>query len=145
MRRLRQTSRNENLAQVLHRERLKELRAHGPPVAHAHRHRQRGVAPLWSIDERHALVTQALGLKLAIKPMIPPAMAVLLFSAGVLLWRAEGVKGVSLTRLLGVVLATGGAGLLVLNGFASPQVVGYYATAFALLAMAAAAIPARQG
>jgi hypothetical protein len=33
----------------------------------------------------------------------------------------------------------------VLNGFASPQVVGYYATAFALLAMAAAAIPARQG
>ncbi len=91
------------------------------------------------------LVTQALGLKLAIKPMIPPAMAVLLFSAGVLLWRAEGVKGLSLTRLLGVILATGAAGLLVFNGFASPQVVSYYATAFALLAMAAAAIPARQG
>lgn len=91
------------------------------------------------------LVTQALGLKLAIKPMIPPAMAVLLFAAGVLLWRAEGVQRFSLTRLVGVVLAAAGFGLLVLNGFASSQVVGYYATAFALLAMAAAALPARAG
>lgn len=91
------------------------------------------------------LVTQALGLKLAIKPMIPPAVAVLLFSAGVLLWRAEGIKGASLTRLLGAAVAAAGGGLLVFNGFASPQVVGYYASAFALLAMAAAAIPARAG
>jgi hypothetical protein len=91
------------------------------------------------------LVTQALGLKLAIKPMIPPAMAVLLFAAGVLLWRAEGVQRFSLMRLAGVLFALAGCGLLVLNGFASPQVVGYYATAFALLAMAAAALPARAG
>ncbi|MBU6155598.1 MAG: hypothetical protein KJS87_01590 [Alphaproteobacteria bacterium] len=91
------------------------------------------------------LVTQALGLKLAIKPMILPAMAVLLFAAGVLLWRAEGVQRFSVTRAAGVLLGGAGCGLLVFNGFASPQVVGYYATAFALLAMAAAALPARAG
>ncbi len=91
------------------------------------------------------IVTQALGLKLAIKPMIPPAVAVLLFAAGMLLWRAEGLERLSVMRLLGAAFAGAGVALLVLNGFASPQVVGYYATAFAVLAMAAAAIPARPG
>jgi len=89
------------------------------------------------------LVTQSLGYNLTIKPMIAPAMAVLLFASGVLFWRAEGVATFSLTRLIGVVLMLGAVMLLGLNAFASPHVVGYYASAFALLMMAAAAIPAR--
>jgi hypothetical protein len=89
------------------------------------------------------LVTQSLGYNLTIKPMIAPAMAVLLFASGVLFWRAEGLATLSLTRLLGVVFMMGGLVLLGLNAFASPHVVGYYASAFALLMMAAAAIPAR--
>jgi len=89
------------------------------------------------------LVTQSLGYTLAIKPMIAPAMAVLLFAAGVLFWRAEGLATLSLTRMLGVILMLGALALLGLNAFASPHVVGYYASAFALLMMAAAAIPAR--
>lgn len=91
------------------------------------------------------LVTQALGLKLAIKPMIPPAMAVLVFAAGVLLWRAEGLQRLSAVRVLGLLFMGSGVALLVLNGFASPEIVGYYASAFAALAMVAAAIPARHG
>jgi hypothetical protein len=90
------------------------------------------------------LVTQALGLKLLIKPMIPPAMAVLLCAAGVLCWRVEGVRGVTGLRALGAVLCAGALGLLGLNGFASPHVVSYYASALALLAMAAAALPSRR-
>ncbi len=89
------------------------------------------------------LVTQSLGYNLTIKPMIAPAMAVLLFASGVLFWRAEGLATLSLTRILGAILMLGAVVLLGLNAFASPHVVGYYATAFALLMMVAAAIPAR--
>lgn len=90
------------------------------------------------------LVLQSLGMNLAIKPMIAPAMSVLLFAAGILCWRAEGVSTMTLTRLFGAALAGAGVALLGLNAFASPHVVGYYASAFAILMMVAAAIPARQ-
>lgn len=90
------------------------------------------------------LVTQSLGFTLTIKPMIAPAMSVLLFAAGVLCWRAEGLASFTVTRLLGAALMGCALALLGLNVFASPHVVGYYASAFALLMMAAAAIPARQ-
>lgn len=89
------------------------------------------------------LVTQSLGYNLTIKPMIAPTMAVLLFASGVLFRRAEGLATLSLTRILGVILMLGAMVLLGLNAFASPHVVGYYASAFALLMMVAAAIPAR--
>lgn len=89
------------------------------------------------------LVTQALGLKLLIKPMILPAMAVLLCAAGVLCWRVEGARGMTGLRALGVALCAGALGLLGLNAFASPHVVSYYASALAVLAMAAAMLPSR--
>ena len=89
------------------------------------------------------IVSDALGLRLTIKPTIPPAMAVLLFAAAVLCWRVDPVSGKSPTR--GFAVALGAAGLLLL-GFSAIVVnaaVGYYASAFALLAMVALALPER--
>jgi hypothetical protein len=88
------------------------------------------------------LVTDALGLALTLKPMIPPAMAVLLFAGAVLCWRLADHAGSGLLRLaalaLGVAsLALVGSSALVANAF-----VGYYASAFAVLAMIALALPA---
>ena len=89
------------------------------------------------------IVTQALGMNLAIRPTIPPAMAVLLFCAGVLCWRVEQSAGISGTRLFGALLMGVGVAILGLNAIASNQIVGYYASAFALLMMIAAVIPSK--
>ena len=86
------------------------------------------------------IVSEALGYQFKIKPMIPPAMAVLLFSAGVLCWRLDGPKAGAL-RLFGGALTVGGLALLAFSAIAVGAVVGYYASAFALLAMAAIALP----
>ncbi len=87
------------------------------------------------------LVSDALGLQLAIKPMIPPAMAVLLFAAGVLCWRVDRAPGRSLTRVLAVALGSAGVLFLALCAITVNAAVGYYASAFALLAMVALALP----
>lgn len=90
------------------------------------------------------IVTESLGYHLTIKPMIPPAMAVLLFSAGVLLWRIEQGRVMSFVRFIGVALMLVGVGLLILSALLAHQVVGYYASAFAVLMMIAAALPAQK-
>jgi hypothetical protein len=88
------------------------------------------------------IVSDALGLQLKIKPTIPPVMAVLVFAAGVLLWRLDAQKTGAL-RWLALVLLAGGVGLLAFSAIAMKAVVGYYASAFAVLAMVAVALPER--
>jgi hypothetical protein len=83
------------------------------------------------------LVTDALGFQLKIKPVIPPAMAVLLFAAGVLVWQMEG----RLARIAGIALSAGGVLLLAFSAIAANQALGYYASAFALIAMIALLLP----
>jgi hypothetical protein len=90
------------------------------------------------------IVSDALGLQIKIKPMIPPAMAVLLFAGGLLCWRVEAkVQGP--LRWLGGALMAGGLGFLAFSAIAMNAPVGYYASAFALLAMTAIALPERTG
>lgn len=89
------------------------------------------------------LVTEALGYHLLIRPMIPPAMSLLLFSAGVLCWRAER-SGLPAVRLFGLFLMGAGVALLALNALLSNVIVGYYASAMAGLLMVAVAIPGRR-
>ena len=87
------------------------------------------------------IVTDALGYGLTLKPAIPPAMAVLLFACGLLVWRIDR-GGSQLARGLGAALAAAGPLLLAFSAIAANAVVGYYASGFALLAMAALALPA---
>ena len=49
------------------------------------------------------IVTEALGFQFKIKPMIPPAMAVLLFAGGVLCWRLDSGRS-GAVRWLGIAL-----------------------------------------
>jgi uncharacterized membrane protein len=86
------------------------------------------------------IVSDAMGLQLAIRPTIPPVMAVLLFSGAVLCFRASP-PGQGFGRIIAFALAAGAIGLLALSAIAANAVVGYYASAFALLAMAALALP----
>lgn len=87
------------------------------------------------------IVTDALGLRLKIKPMVPPAMAVLLFAAGVLCWRMYQSGAGGLARTAGIVLMGAGLILLAFSAVAVNAIVGYFASAIALLAMAAIALP----
>jgi hypothetical protein len=88
------------------------------------------------------IVGDALGLQLKIKPMIPPVMAVLVFAAGILLWRLDAPKPGAL-RWVALGLLAGALGLLGFSAIAMKAVVGYYASALALLAMIAVALPER--
>lgn len=90
------------------------------------------------------IVTESLGFNLTIKPMIPPAMAVLLFAAGVLLWRLEQGRVMSVVRFFGGALMMVGVVLLILSALLAHQVVGYYASAFGLLMMIAAVLPSNK-
>lgn len=85
------------------------------------------------------IVTDALGFGLTLKPAIPPAMAVLLVAGAVLCWRLGQRAG----RVVACALAIAGIGLLALGAIAANAVVGYYASALALLAMAAVVLPDR--
>lgn len=87
------------------------------------------------------LVSDALGLQLKIKPMAPPAMAVVLFSAGMISWRIGRRQASALARTAAFVLIGSSAVLLVLSAAAADAVVGYFASALAILAMAAVALP----
>lgn len=82
------------------------------------------------------IVTEALGFQFKIKPMIPPAMAVILFAGGVLCWRLDGN-----VRWLGGALLATSVVLLAFSAIAMDAVVGYYASGFAALAMVAIALP----
>jgi hypothetical protein len=86
------------------------------------------------------IVTDALGLRLKIKPMIPPAMAVLLFAAGVLCWRMYQSGAGTLARTAAIVLVGASLVLLAFSAVAVNAVVGYFASAIALLLMAAVAL-----
>lgn len=90
------------------------------------------------------IVSDALGFHFTIKPMIPPAMSVLLFAAGVLCWRVDGKDQGELRWLAGA-MAVGGLALVAFSAIAMNAAVGYYASAFALLAMVAIALPERTG
>ena len=89
------------------------------------------------------LVTESLGFHLTIKPMIPPAMALLLFSGGILCWRAEGGAAFNIMKAFAAALMGAGVALLLLNAIAANQIVGYYASAFAALMMIAVLIPSK--
>lgn len=86
------------------------------------------------------LVSDALGLQLKIKPMVPPAMAVLLFAAGILCWRMHQSQANALARAAAVALIGAALVLLSFSAIAANAVVGYFASAIALLAMAALAL-----
>ena len=87
------------------------------------------------------LVSDALGLMLRIKPMIPPAMAVVLFAAGVLCWRIDRGQANTFARLAAFALIGGAVVLLAFSAVAVNAVVGYFASALAVLAIAAVALP----
>jgi hypothetical protein len=87
------------------------------------------------------IVTDALGLGLKIKPMVPPAMAVLVFAAGILCWRMYQSGAGALARTSGMVLMGASLVLLAFSAVAVNAVVGYFASAVALLVMAAIALP----
>jgi hypothetical protein len=87
------------------------------------------------------LVSDAMGLRLAIKPMVAPAMAVLLFAAGILCWRMHQSQANAVARAAAVALIGAALVLLVLSAVAANAVVGYFASAVALLAMVAVALP----
>ena len=88
------------------------------------------------------VVTDALGLQLTIKPAIAPAMAVLVFAAAVLFRRMDQPPGRGLLRVAWIVCGAAAVLLLVLSAVAANAAVGYYASAFAVLAMVALALPA---
>lgn len=87
------------------------------------------------------LVSDALGMRLTVKPMIPPAMAVLLFAAGILFWRLHQSAADAIVRAAAVALIGAAVVLLGFSAVAANAVVGYFASALALLAMAALALP----
>lgn len=87
------------------------------------------------------LISDALGLLLKIKPMIPPAMAVVLFASGVLCWRLGRGQANTFAYLAAVALTGGAVVLLAFSAAAVNAVVGYFASALAILAMAAVALP----
>src|SRR5262249_39052655 len=64
------------------------------------------------------IVSQALGLHLTIKPMVAPAMAVLLFAAGILSWRLKEGRHERAARGAAVVLIGASAVLLPLAAIA---------------------------
>ncbi len=87
------------------------------------------------------IVTDALGLRLNIKPAIPPAMAVLLFAAAVLCWRMNQSMPSAVARTVAFALGVGALALLVFSAMSMNAVVGYFAAAVAALAMLALALP----
>ena len=87
------------------------------------------------------IVSDALGLRLKIKPMVPPAMAALLFAAGILCWRMHESGAGAIARAAAVMLIGAALVLLVFSAVAVNAVVGYFASAIALLAMVAIALP----
>lgn len=87
------------------------------------------------------VVTEALGMRLTIKPMVPPAMALLLFAASVLCWRIDQGGDSRLARIAAIVLGAASVGLLAFSAIAANEVVGYYASAVAALGMAALLLP----
>lgn len=89
------------------------------------------------------IVTDALGMHLMIKPMIPAAMAVLLFAAGILCWRMGKAGSANAGLVAGGALVAIALGGLVFSALATNQIVGYYVSAFALLTMLALALPSR--
>ena len=100
------------------------------------------LAQIVAIDLTCAMiVSEALGLQLTLKPTIVPAMAVVLVAGAVLCWRLAQGGTSGLVRIAAVALGLGGIALLAFSAIAANAVVGYYAGAFALLAMAAVALP----
>jgi hypothetical protein len=87
------------------------------------------------------IVSDALGLGLAIKPMVPPAMAVLLFAAGILCLRIDQSRRSGWARAFAVALLIAGPAFLIYSAIGSNAPLGYYASAFAAVAMAALALP----
>ena len=90
------------------------------------------------------LVSDALGMGLTIKPMIPPAMAVLLFAAGVLCWKIDAGARSTILRIIAGLFALMGLILLGVNAFVANEVVGYYSSVIALLAMVALVLPSKR-
>lgn len=87
------------------------------------------------------IVTDALGLRLNIKPAVPPAMAVLLFAAGVLAWRMNQSQPSAVARAVAFALIAGSLALLAFSAVTMNAVVGYFSAAVAVLAMLALALP----
>lgn len=102
------------------------------------------IAQLVAINLTCAMIVgEALGLQLKIKPMVPPAMAVLLFAAGILCRRIDQSQNNRLARIAAIAFAAGGILFLALSAIAMNAVVGYYASALAMVAMVALALPQR--
>lgn len=87
------------------------------------------------------IVSDALGLQLAIKPMVPPALAVVLFSAGMLFRRVDQSRASPPARGTAIVFVLAALFLLVSSAVETGSAVGYYAATFGLLAMTAVALP----
>jgi hypothetical protein len=87
------------------------------------------------------IVSDALGLQLAIKPMVPPALAVVLLSAGIMFRRLDQSRASLPARGAAIVFVLAALFLLVSSAVAANGAVGYYAAALGLLAMTAVALP----
>jgi hypothetical protein len=88
------------------------------------------------------IVSDALGMGLTFKPMVPAAMAVSIFAAGVLCRRMDQSRPNTWARAAAVALLVAGPSFLAYSAIGAHAVVGYYASAIALVAMAAVALPA---
>jgi hypothetical protein len=87
------------------------------------------------------IVSDALGLQLAIKPMVPPALAVVLFSAGIMFRRVDQSRASLPARGAAIVFVLAGLLLLGSSAVANGTAVAYYVSALGLLAMTAVALP----
>lgn len=90
------------------------------------------------------IITEALGMHLTIKPIIPPAMSVVLFAAGTLCQRADPAPGFSLGQGFGWLLMAAGVAMLLFSAIVANEVIGYYASAFGFLTMVALILPSRR-
>jgi len=90
------------------------------------------------------IVSDALGFGLTLKPTVPPAMAVLIFSAGLLCRRMDQARPSAWARAASVALLAAGPLFLAFSAVAANAIVGYYASAVAAVAMAAVALPGRK-
>ena len=87
------------------------------------------------------IVSDALGLQLTIKPMVPPALALVLFSAGILFRRADQSRASPPARGAAIVFVLAGLLLLGSSAVANGTAVAYYVSALGVLAMTAVALP----
>lgn len=83
------------------------------------------------------IVSDALGQQLKLKPIIAPAVSVALAAAGVLIWKSGLGQNLRGLAGFGLIMVAAAVGMLAFAAIAAGSPTGYYASAFAVLAIAA--------